>query len=115
SANFSSQFFSLSYISMRTPPHVFAPQHFLYFWPDPHGQGSLRPTFCPLRTAVTTAASSDGPVNWTARGARVIRGASSLEGNFVIKMYLTISSSMRFIISSNKEKDSFLYSIKGSR
>ena len=25
---------------------VYFPQHFLYFFPLPHGQGSLRPTFC---------------------------------------------------------------------
>ena len=27
-----------------------APQHFLYFFPLPHGQGSLRPTFGSGRT-----------------------------------------------------------------
>lgn len=25
------------------------PQHCLYFWPEPHGHGSLRPTFGSLR------------------------------------------------------------------
>jgi hypothetical protein len=28
------------------------PQHCLYFFPLPHGQGSLRPTFGPLRTGL---------------------------------------------------------------
>ena len=28
-----------------------APQHFLYFFPLPHGQGALRPTFGSARTA----------------------------------------------------------------
>jgi hypothetical protein len=30
--------------------YAFAPQHFLYFFPDPQGQGSLRPTFAAPRT-----------------------------------------------------------------
>jgi len=28
---------------------VAPPQHFLYFFPDPHGQGSLRPTLGAVR------------------------------------------------------------------
>jgi len=32
--------------SRRRPPSVrYLPQHFLYFFPLPHGHGSLRPTF----------------------------------------------------------------------
>src|SRR5512146_2242312 len=34
-----------------------APWHFLYFFPDPHGQGSLRPTFGSLCLTVCV----DGP------------------------------------------------------
>ena len=30
--------------------HALAPWHFLYFLPEPQGQGSLRPTFAPART-----------------------------------------------------------------
>ena len=47
------------------------PWHCLYFLPEPHGHGSLRPTFWPLRTEVvaanvgvaprTSAASSSAP------------------------------------------------------
>lgn len=29
-------------------PYPCAPWHFLYFLPDPHGQGSFRPTFSPV-------------------------------------------------------------------
>src|SRR5262245_50267921 len=35
-----------------------APQHFLYFFPLPHGHGSLRPTLGVLRTIVLTFAPS---------------------------------------------------------
>ncbi len=33
-------------------PCFYAPWHFLYFFPLPHGQGSLRPTFSPVRRCV---------------------------------------------------------------
>ena len=36
---------------------VLAPQHFLYFLPDPHGQGSLRPTFDDRNGALQTGAA----------------------------------------------------------
>lgn len=32
----------------------FAPQHFLYFLPLPHGQGSFLPIFLPLRIVLLT-------------------------------------------------------------
>jgi hypothetical protein len=41
--------------------YVFAPWHFLYFFPDPQGQGSLRPTFAPVRTGFGASACA-GPV-----------------------------------------------------
>src|SRR5437764_6145307 len=31
-------------------PYAVTPQHFLYFLPEPHGQGSLRPTLAAPRT-----------------------------------------------------------------
>src|SRR5450759_772478 len=31
---------------------TYAPWHFLYFFPLPQGQGSLRPVFCPVTTGV---------------------------------------------------------------
>src|SRR5438094_4712584 len=33
-------------------PQAAVPWHFLYFFPEPHGQGSLRPTFASLRFTV---------------------------------------------------------------
>ena len=30
---------------LRMTGLIYAPQHFLYFLPEPQGQGSLRPTF----------------------------------------------------------------------
>src|SRR5260370_398338 len=41
------------------PTH--APWHFLYFFPEPQGQGSLRPTFAPARTGFGASACA-GPV-----------------------------------------------------
>jgi hypothetical protein len=38
-----------------------APWHFLYFLPDPQGQGSLRPTFAPTFTGFGASACA-GPV-----------------------------------------------------
>src|SRR5271163_3549585 len=35
--------------------HALAPWHFLYFLPEPQGQGSLRPTFSPVRRCVGCA------------------------------------------------------------
>src|SRR5262249_8434812 len=32
--------------------HALAPWHFLYFLPEPQGQGSLRPTLAPARTGL---------------------------------------------------------------
>ena len=34
----------------RWSAHPSRPWHCLYFLPEPHGQGSLRPIFCPERT-----------------------------------------------------------------
>src|SRR6202521_2956114 len=41
--------------------HVLAPWHFLYFLPEPQGQGSLRPTLAPARTGLGGSACA-GPV-----------------------------------------------------
>ena len=41
--------------------YTFAPWHFLYFLPDPQGQGLLRPTFAPARTGFGASACA-GPV-----------------------------------------------------
>jgi hypothetical protein len=35
---------------------AFRPWHFLYFFPEPHGHGSLRPTFAPARTGFGASA-----------------------------------------------------------
>ena len=46
-----------------------APQHFLYFFPEPQGQGSLRPTLGPSRTIVSgmtsPSAKSQAPFFFT--------------------------------------------------
>src|SRR5882757_9668120 len=34
------------------------PWHFLYFFPEPHGQGSLRPTFSPVRRGAAPLVSA---------------------------------------------------------
>jgi len=36
-----------------------APWHFLYFLPEPHGQGSLRPTFSPVTRCAGAELSPD--------------------------------------------------------
>src|SRR5215203_7443827 len=42
-----------------TPPlQALAPQHFLYFLPEPHGHSSLRPTFGWARVTVLVRAAS---------------------------------------------------------
>src|SRR5262249_1504999 len=41
--------------------YALAPWHFLYFFPEPQGHGSLRPTFAPVRTGFGASACA-GPV-----------------------------------------------------
>src|SRR5204863_1888554 len=41
--------------------YPFAPQHFLYFLPEPQGQGSLRPIFAAPRTTCCTGCKSPEP------------------------------------------------------
>src|SRR5229473_1027760 len=56
--------FSLTASAKATDENVCptqAPWHFLYFFPDPQGQGSLRPTFAPARTGFGASACA-GPV-----------------------------------------------------
>src|SRR5262249_26527728 len=97
-------------------PYALAPQHFLYFLPEPQGHGSFPPILAVLRASATAIAlSRDGPESLIyGLGAR-IRGASSVDCTCVRKRYWTISSSIRFIIASNNSNDSFLYSTSGSR
>src|SRR5205814_402012 len=56
-------------------PHfqAFAPQHFLYFLPEPQWQGSLRPTFDPLRTTCCTGARSPAPAMRACSSSRRLR------------------------------------------
>src|SRR5216683_5936585 len=76
-----------SLLKNKTPAAVVqaAPWHFLYFLPEPHGHGSLRPTLGSLRTMVFVlpasspagAAPSFGPVKVSGRrGPRFWRNAS---------------------------------------
>src|SRR5512140_2247710 len=48
----------LSPPTLTTIDYAAAPWHFLYFFPLPHGHGSLRPTLGSSRRTVFTAASS---------------------------------------------------------
>src|SRR5215468_9918443 len=50
-----------------------APQHFLYFLPEPQGQGSLRPTLAPLRTTCCTGARSPAPAMRACSSSRRLR------------------------------------------
>src|SRR2546430_1141308 len=47
-----------AWCSSNSPVDPFRPQHFLYFFPLPHGQGSFLPTFGVSRTMVLTFAPS---------------------------------------------------------
>ncbi len=44
-------------LSAHLAGYFSAPWHFLYFFPEPQGQGSLRPTFSPVRAARAALAS----------------------------------------------------------
>ncbi len=44
-------------LARHQAPAAAAPWHFLYFLPEPHGHGSLRPTLGWLRWIVSTFAS----------------------------------------------------------
>src|SRR5690349_13953437 len=101
------------------------PWHFLYFLPEPQGQGSLRPTLACWR--LTGAAASFGPVYITCsfgRGggrARETRCDSSRSdsrpppASSIFQSTLTTRSWMRSIIDWNISNDSRLYSMSGSR
>src|SRR5690606_19802 len=92
----------------------FAPQHFLYFLPLPHGHGSFLPTLAPLLTTGLRGPLSPwlavtGSATFSLLGvpcSRSIRMRSSL---------FTESYWMLRIISSNISKPSNLYSTTGSR
>src|SRR5215831_6957773 len=53
--------------------HYYAPWHFLYFFPDPHGQGSLRPTFSSPRTTCCTCWVSPAPAMRACSSSRRLR------------------------------------------
>lgn len=42
----------------RSSDYAERPQHFLYFFPEPQGQGSLRPILAPVRTCLGASAFS---------------------------------------------------------
>src|SRR5882762_10233609 len=79
-------------------PHAAAPWHFLYFFPLPQGQGSLRPTFGSSRRTVLITSSppvraGTGPwraaVAWLAIAGADARapakaGTASPPGSFVV-------------------------------
>src|SRR5437867_6456138 len=65
--------------------YTVAPWHFLYFFPEPHGHGSLRPTLGWLRTTVFTLPASSpaaaapwfGPVKFIEKRRAARRRCSS--------------------------------------
>jgi hypothetical protein len=44
-------------VLVQSVNHALAPQHLLYFLPEPQGQGALRPIFSPRCTVCTATAS----------------------------------------------------------
>src|SRR4029079_1787337 len=106
--------------------HAAVPWHFLYFFPEPHGQGSLRPTFASFRFTVCGCEESPlekyiGCASGLGGGrARCTRCTSSSSPSrciptLVFPRYFTTRSWMRSIISVKSSNDSFLYSTSGSR
>src|ERR1019366_4861537 len=59
----------LSRVPMADGFYCSAAWHFLYFFPDPQGQGSLRPTFSPVRRCVG-ALASPAPAKLAASNSR---------------------------------------------
>lgn len=51
----------------------YAPWHFLYFFPDPQGQGSFRPTFSCPRTTCCTCCASPAPAMRACSSSRRLR------------------------------------------
>src|SRR3954466_14258936 len=107
--------------------HAAVPWHFLYFLPEPQGQGSLRPTFGSRRLTVsccTPCESLKTRFCFRAFGggrARCTRSRSTASSpsrsttTSIFQRYLTTWSWMRSIISWKISNDSFLYSMSGSR
>src|ERR1051325_2327123 len=106
--------------------HAAVPWHFLYFFPEPHGQGSLRPTFASFRFTVCGCEESPPEkyigccVGLGGGRARCTRCTSSSSPSrcittSVFQRYFTTRSWMRSIISVKSSNDSFLYSTSGSR
>src|ERR1700730_11901855 len=98
----------------------FRRQHFLYFFPEPQGHGSLRPTFdeatslgdelgAPASPAISRHGGSGG-------GASAGLGSPSSAGPMrTLKSCSRTISLRRSVISWNMSKASFLYSVSASR
>src|SRR5882672_10468992 len=76
-------------------PHAAAPWHFLYFFPLPQGQGSLRPTFGSSRRTVlitssppvragTGACLAEAEADTAERAAPAKAGTASPPGSFMV-------------------------------
>jgi len=101
----------------QDPGQTAFPQHFLYFFPEPQGQGSFRPTLASFRRTVCCFWPSPSPP--TCPLPRDIfcsfrRGRSSSCAGWMRYRVLTVSSRTRPIISSNMLNPSILYSLRGS-
>ena len=108
----------------------YAPQHFLYFFPDPQGQGSFLPgSFSPCGEvlalgAVDEMAREAGPPEASAEGWTYLRlrsaaGVGACDGpeenvSLVFRSDLHVVSAARAIISWNMAKDSRLKAMRGS-
>src|SRR5579884_620253 len=94
----------------------YAPWHFLYFFPLPQGQGSLRPTFSCWRWTVRGAAGAS-PRLRVRRGdaaGRATGGGSSPRTAWTRNSRSSASDLIRDIMAANMSKPSRLYSISGS-
>src|SRR5688500_2481055 len=104
-----------------------APWHFLNFLPDPHQQGSLRPTLGPVRAgadeatavAVAAPAADEVPPATAARPSTTLRaiglGVGGLCCTVTRKMVCVTSWRMVVLSSSNIRYASILNSFSGSR
>src|SRR5260370_2246303 len=115
---------------------IYLPWHLLYFLPDPHQQGSLRPSLpaaappsaaaaptgaarrclgAPLRPALVAPSGSLGPDSSRSRTSGFGGGGGALRCTRTRKIPATIELWMRSRSSLNISRASFLYSTSGSR
>src|SRR5689334_17951414 len=98
---------------------VYAPWHFLYFLPEPQGQGSLRPTLSSLRWTVGADTGSSPRFSVSLGCGREITGAgggaerSPSRTACTRKSRSIVSDLIRSIMPENRSYPSRLYSMRG--